>query len=200
MNQIHNSEGEACLLANALFVRWCLHLPTVLKFISSYTLVIDDHLPYPLIKLFYQCLWRFILYQQQINEILMEQSSLLEAELMLLYLFQYQVKFSKSGRITLSLITPDWQNKAGEVGNASRKCMRAHWITLAYGSPSTEEDLPSLDCRNGEDSKEARCHAAFNAEGKSLFSSSIRSDRWGVYFVFILDLASHRCQGNCAAV
>ena len=96
MNQIHNSEGEACLLANALFVRWCLHLPTVLKFISSYTL-----------KLFYQCLWRLILYQQQINEILMEQSSLLEAELMLLYLFQYQVKFSKSGRITLSLITPD---------------------------------------------------------------------------------------------
>lgn len=63
------------MLANTLSVKWCLHLPTVLKFISSYTLVIDDNLPYPLTKLFYQCLWWFVLYQQQINEILMEQSS-----------------------------------------------------------------------------------------------------------------------------
>lgn len=99
MNQIHNSQGETCLLANIQFVILCLHLPTVLKFISSYTLVIDDHLPYPFIKLFYQCLCWFILYQQQINEILMEQSALLETELMLIYLFQYRVKFSKSRRI-----------------------------------------------------------------------------------------------------
>lgn len=99
MNQIHNNQGETCLLANILFVILCLHLPMVLKFISSYTLVIDDHLPYPFIKHFYQCLWWFILYQQQINEILMERSALLETELMLLYLFQYQVKFSMTRRI-----------------------------------------------------------------------------------------------------
>jgi len=97
MNQIRNTQGETCLLAKILFVILCLHLSTVLKFISGYTSVIDDHLPYPLIKLFYQCLWCFILYQQQINEILMEQSALLETKWKLLYLFQYQV--TKSRRI-----------------------------------------------------------------------------------------------------
>lgn len=72
MKQIQNNEGENWLLAKMLFVILGLHLPTVLKFNSSYTAVIDDHLSYPFIKLFHQCLLWFIFYQQQINEILME--------------------------------------------------------------------------------------------------------------------------------
>lgn len=54
MKQIQNNEGETCLQAITLFVFLGLHLPTVLKFNSSYTSVIDDHLPYPFIKLFHQ--------------------------------------------------------------------------------------------------------------------------------------------------
>lgn len=72
MKEIQNNEGETCLLANILFIILGLHLPMVVKFNSSYTSVIDDHLPYPFLKLFHQCLLWFIFYQQQINESLME--------------------------------------------------------------------------------------------------------------------------------
>lgn len=103
---------------------------------------------------------------------------LLEAELTLLYLFHYQVKFSKSERITFSdncrLTECSWWN-------ISRKCTRAHWIILVCGSPSSEEDLPSLDCRNGENRKEARCHAASSWRKEPILQKHLN---WEVRFAF----------------